>query len=178
MSEFRTMMVPYDFSEHARAALDTAFDLARRIGTQEIHLVHVLRTPAYAYAGYASHAGAAVPPPFDLQQLRESALASLEDVREVLLGGHPDRSVSIETDVVEGVSIDRSLCDAARRLSADLIVMGTHGRTGLAQVFLGSVAARTLRSAPCPVLSVRAPMETPGFRESSRSTKTKKKESS
>jgi nucleotide-binding universal stress UspA family protein len=159
MNEFRTLMVPYDFSEHARAALDTALDLGKRLGARELHLVHVISTPAYAYAGYASHAGAAVPPPFDLKRVRESALASLEDAREVVLALRPDRSVSIETDVIEGASIDRSLCDAARRLSADLIVMGTHGRTGLAQVFLGSVAARTLRSAPCPVLSVRASTE-------------------
>lgn len=159
MSGFRTIMVPYDFSEHARAALDTALDLGARLGTREIHLVHVIRTPAYAYAGYASHAGAAVPPPFDLKQIRESALSSLEDAQDVVLALRSDRSPLIETDVVEGASIDGSLCDAAQRLSADLIVMGTHGRTGLAQVFLGSVAARTLRSAPCPVLSVRASTE-------------------
>ncbi len=162
MNEIRTILVPYDFSEHSRAALDAALDLGKRLGARQLHLLHVIRAPAYAYAGYASHAGAAVPPPFDLKEIRESALASLEDARDVVLALRPDRSISIETDVIEGASIDRSVCDAARRLSADLIVMGTHGRTGVAQVFLGSVAARTLRSAPCPVLSVRASAEGAG----------------
>lgn len=49
--------------------------------------------------------------------------------------------------------------DSAEDLGADLIVMGTHGRTGLTHVFLGSVAERTLRSAPCPVLTVQSPEE-------------------
>lgn len=156
MSEFRTLLVPYDFSEHARAALDAAIGLANRLGEAEVHMVHVVRTPAYAYAGYPSHAGAVMPPPFDLGKLRENAQTSLNEVRDIVKALHHDFPGSIETDVVEGVAFDKSVCDMASRLRADLIVMGTHGRTGLAHVFLGSVTERTLRNAPCPVLVVRA----------------------
>lgn len=159
MTEFSKLLVPYDFSEHGRAALDTAVALGTRLGSSEIHLVHVIQTPAYAYAGYASNAGAAVPPPFDMKQIRESTLASLEEVRDVVRSLHESLPVAIEIDVFEGAAVDQTLCEAAKRLDIDLIVMGTHGRTGLAQVFLGSVAARTLRSSPCPVLTVRAPEE-------------------
>jgi len=114
MSEFRVMVVPYDFSEHARAALDTAIALGKRLETAAIHLVHVIRTPAYAYAGYASNAGAAVPPPFDMKEVRESAMSSLDDVRDVVLALHEDFRGSIESEVIEGTTIDRSLCEAAR----------------------------------------------------------------
>jgi universal stress protein A len=48
-----------------------------------------------------------------------------------------------------------AICETAEKIGADLIVMGTHGRTGIAHVFLGSVAERTIRHAPCPVLTVR-----------------------
>ena len=65
----------------------------------------------------------------------------------------------VEAHVVEAAGIAEAICDAAETFGADLIVMGTHGRTGLAHVFLGSAAERTLRQAPCPVLTVRAPAE-------------------
>jgi nucleotide-binding universal stress UspA family protein len=61
-----------------------------------------------------------------------------------------------EVHVSEGLPTD-AICRVASRLHADLIVMGTHGREGLSHLLLGSVAERTLRRAPCPVLTVRAP---------------------
>jgi nucleotide-binding universal stress UspA family protein len=70
-----------------------------------------------------------------------------------------DLPVKVEPHVVEGTAISDAICDVAEKLDADLIVMGTHGRTGLAHVFLGSVAERTLRNACCPVLTLRAPDE-------------------
>ena len=65
----------------------------------------------------------------------------------------------VEAHVLEGSGIADMIIGAAEEHDADLIVMGTHGRTGLAHVFLGSVAERTLRRAPCPVLTVQAPDE-------------------
>jgi nucleotide-binding universal stress UspA family protein len=159
MADYRTLLVPYDFSHHARVALDTALDLARHLDGVTIHLVHVIRTPAYAYAGYTSHAGATVPPPLDMEEVRASAIKSLDEVREVVAALHESLPAAIETRIVEGVAIDRALCETAESLGADLIVMGTHGRTGLAHVFLGSVAERTLRRAPCPVLTVHSDEE-------------------
>jgi nucleotide-binding universal stress UspA family protein len=151
MSDFRTFVVPYDFSEHARAALHVATDLARRLES-DVHLVHVIQSPSLAYVAYGDY-GTAVSAPVDMLELREIATNSLRDVAAGIDGG----SGKIELHVVEGTSVVDAIRESAQQLDADLIVMGTHGRTGLAHVFIGSVAERTLRRAPCPVLTVRAP---------------------
>jgi nucleotide-binding universal stress UspA family protein len=154
MSNFQTIIVPYDFSEHARAALDTAVDLARRLES-DLHLLHVVQLVAYTYPGLQ---GLALAPQPDLAQVRDGATASL---REIAAGieGAPGK---VQAHVVEGATIVEMIRQAAEDLGADLIVMGTHGRTGIAQVFLGSVAERTLRIAPCPVLTVQASEQHPG----------------
>ena len=144
MSDYRTFVVPYDFSDHARAALFIARDLAERLRA-DLHLVHVVQPPIYAGAY-----GAAVPPQIDMRELRDGISRSLQEVVEECRG----MSGNVEAHVVEDTNVAASLQDTARKLGADLIVMGTHGRTGLAHVFLGSVAERTLRQAPCPVLTV------------------------
>ena len=149
MSDYGIFVVPYDFSEHARAALDVAADLARRLSA-DVHLVHVVQTPAYV-AGYGLYGGAAMPAPIDMASVREGAMKSLREViAEIDVPG------KLEPHVIEGVSVADKLRESAENLGADLIVMGTHGRTGIAHVFLGSVAERTQRTAPCPVLTVRA----------------------
>ncbi len=143
MSEFRSFVVPFDFSEHAEAALGVAKDLAGRLGA-EIHLVHVITPPIYASAY-----GAAVPPQIDMAPIRKSVMDSLSGLIDQASG-----AVKMTPTVMEGMNIAVTIQEFAREREADMIVMGTHGRTGLAHVFLGSVAERTLRNAPCPVLSV------------------------
>ena len=150
MGDYRTLLVPYDFSPHSRAALDAAVDLARRLGS-DVHLLHVVEIPVFAY-GYGGAAGPIVPPSFNMAEIRARAMDSLHDV----VDGIANRPGKLEPHVVEGISVADVIQDTAKQLGADLIVMGTHGRTGLAHVFLGSVAERTLRSAPCPVLTVHA----------------------
>ena len=151
MSEFATIAVPYDFSEHSSAALECAAGLARKFGS-EIHLVHVIQPPAMAFAAYGAPG---IPPAdtVDMMQLREIATSALDDVARSLEG----RCAGVQTHVVEGAGIAEAIREVAEKLSADLIAMGTHGRTGLAHAFLGSVAERTIRRAPCPVLTVQAP---------------------
>ena len=149
--DYRTIVVPYDFSAHADAALRTATDLARRLGS-DLHLVHVVQPPTYSYA-YGTGVGVApVAPAVDMGEVRAGATSSLRDVASKLEGFDG----KVESQVVEGTSVPFALCETSEALGSDLIVMGTHGRTGLAHVFLGSVAERTLRSAPCPVLTVQA----------------------
>jgi len=153
MSDYRTFVVPYDFSVHARAALLAATDLAKQLSA-DLHLIHVVQPPTYAY-GYAGMGSAAVPPPIDMTEVHEGALRSLRDV----VDGIREFPGKVEPHVVEGSGIADRIRECAEKLDADLVVMGTHGRTGLAHVFLGSVAERTLRSAPCPVLTLRSPEE-------------------
>jgi nucleotide-binding universal stress UspA family protein len=146
MSDYKTILVPYDFSGHARRALEEARGIAARQGSS-LHLLHVVQPPTYGYAAY----GGIVPPVFDTAALRESAAQALADLAAQL--GGPGK---VESHVTESPNVAASIEETAKKLGADLIVMGTHGRTGLAHVFLGSVAERTLRVAPCPVLTVRA----------------------
>jgi nucleotide-binding universal stress UspA family protein len=146
--DFHRLLVPYDFSDHARAALGLARDLASRLGA-DLHLVHVINVlPYYSYPGYAGAAPVAVP---DLIELRDSVAKSLAEVAAEV----SDPAGKVETHVVDGPVAD-AICKCAEEIGAGLIVMGTHGRTGLAHVFLGSVAERTLRKAPCAVVTTRA----------------------
>jgi nucleotide-binding universal stress UspA family protein len=155
MSEYQTFVVPYDFSAHARAALFAAVGLATKLGAN-LHLIHVIQPPTYGYG--AGMGAGAVAPAIDMAAVRERAMKSLRGVAD----GVVDFPGKVEPHVVEGTGIADMIRESAEELDADLIVMGTHGRTGLAHVFLGSVAERTLRGAPCPVLTVQAPDEEEG----------------
>ena len=150
MSNYDTIIVPYDFSEHAKAALTTAEDLARRLESN-LHLVHVVQLPDFAYG---AGPGMAIPPHMDLEVLEKRAMESLSEVVAKV-----DIPGKVEPHVSQGSDVSERLKETATELGADLIVMGTHGRTGLAHVFLGSIAERTLRGAPCPVLTVRGDEE-------------------
>jgi nucleotide-binding universal stress UspA family protein len=150
---FRTFLVPYDFSAHSHAALAAALELAKRLDA-EVHVLHVVLTPSYPYA-YGVHPAAAAHLPIDTVELREAALRSLDQMIAKLGPSSPQP----KPRVVEGTAIADTIQAVAEQLGADLIVMGTHGRTGLAHVFLGSVAERTLRKAPCPVMTVQGEEE-------------------
>jgi nucleotide-binding universal stress UspA family protein len=154
MNDYRTFLIPYDFSEGAHAALFAAMDLARRLKA-DCHLLHVVQSVAYpaATAGAGGLIAAPSLPPPNLLEVRDSALESLGDVVSAI-ENPPGRVVP---HVVEDGNVAGAICEMAAKLEADLIVMGTRGRTGLAHVFLGSVAERTLRHAPCPVLTVPEP---------------------
>ena len=150
MRDYRTILVPHDFSAHARAALSEATSLAKSLGAG-LCLIHVVQPPIHAY-GYGAGPDENT---FDLNEIHGRAARMLDDVADSIENA-PDR---VDRHVVEAGSIAKAIQDAAREFEADLIVMGTHGRTGLAHVFLGSVAERTLRNAPCPVLTVQASEE-------------------
>ena len=149
MRKFQTFVVPYDFSVHSRAALGMAVDLAQRFES-EIHLVHVIQPPMLAYAAYTGP-GTEAPPPIDLLELHRAAESAL---REIAADVERD-CAGVETYVIESASIPDTIHEVAAKVHADLIIMGTHGRTGLSHAFLGSVAERVVRRAPCPVLTVR-----------------------
>jgi nucleotide-binding universal stress UspA family protein len=150
LSDFKTFVVPYDFSAHSRSALAMATDLARRFHTR-IHLVHVIQPPALTYLPYGGPPTTAAGPVaiLELREIAEKALREVADSIAIDDG-------QVEMHVVESPNIPDAIHELAAKVGADLIVMGTHGRTGLAHVFLGSVAERTLRRAPCAVLTVQA----------------------
>jgi nucleotide-binding universal stress UspA family protein len=135
MTRIRTILVPVDFSAHSAEALDYAIDLAKVFGAA-IHLY-----------------GLVIPEDFD-REVRAAA--------EQKLGEWGERARAQGLAVEERISPmfpAATLAETAKEISADLIVMGTRGLTGLRHVLLGSVAERTLRTAPCPVLTVKVPRD-------------------
>ncbi len=154
MPHYDRIVSAYDFSPHAVHALSVAEGLAKKLGA-ELHVVHVVPEPRLAYP--TLELGSFAPPPVP-ESVREDALETLgEETAHLRRGG-----VVVELHVLEGSAVDVVLADFIREIGADLLVMGTHGRTGLAHLLMGSVAERTLRRAPCPVLTVRfQPDESP-----------------
>lgn len=146
MSRFRTILVPTDFSAHAHAAIELARTLAHT-GGGAVHLLHAYEVPLGTISPY----GVALPDGL-LAQVRDAAARRLEKAAH----GFVEAKVSCETHVAHGPAAD-AITEAAQRLHADLVVMGTRGLSGWKHALLGSVAERTVRSSPCPVLTFRTP---------------------
>lgn len=145
------IVVPTDFSVTSDAAIEYAKALAERFGAS-LHLIHVFEDP---YMSVAFATDLYVQPLTETRDaLRIDAEARLRKQFHAIDGWGVDGTA----DVIDGVPA-QAIVDYADRLGADLIVMGTHGRSGFAHLMLGSVAERVLRTAPCPVLTVRAAVE-------------------
>lgn len=142
MIELKRILAPTDFSEYSSEAIGYACALAEKFGA-ELHLLHVLEVHAGSTPVFAG--GLALTP--RVQESREAAETELKKVA-------PDREAVRAT--VEGPAF-LGIVRYAKENNIDLIVMGTHGRSGLAHVMIGSVAERVVRKAPCPVLTVRHP---------------------
>jgi universal stress protein A len=148
MTRITRILVPTDFSATADAALDTAYVLAERFGAS-LELLHVLDDPFVA-DGMAVEAYISEGPALRTAMLQEARerLRHRASPRE----GIPE----IKTEVLFGHGA-RTIAEYAADRGVDLIAMGTHGRTGFAHLMLGSVAEQLVRTAPCPVLTVRQP---------------------
>ena len=146
MSRFRRILHPTDFSSASTAAFKRAIAMAKK-DRSELVLVHVLAPPMpIAGEGYI--------PPNVYEDLEASAQRYAEKRLATLKDKAKTAGVRASTVIREGVA-DEQIVRAARAKKADVIVIGTHGRTGLAKLFLGSVASRVVTAAPCPVLTVR-----------------------
>ncbi|HEU4368693.1 MAG TPA: universal stress protein [Methylomirabilota bacterium] len=144
----RRVLHPTDFSKASGAAFARALTEARQ-QRSELLLVHVL-APVVPMAG----AGEAYVSPTMYEQMAESARAWAQKQMDRLLAKAKAARVRARGLLLEGVAHEQ-IVRTAKRQRAGLIVMGTHGRTGMARFFLGSVAARVAATAPCPVLTVR-----------------------
>ena len=143
MKKFEKILAPTDLSEISRIGLSYALDLARGWGA-ELTVYHV--TDAAELANYRSSSLQ------DLIEKREKALAQYlnENFAELL------PLVEVRTKVDIGQAPDNIVAEAERQ-GSDLIVMSTHGRTGLAHILMGSVTEYVVRNARCPVFSVHPP---------------------
>ena len=145
---FTRILVPTDFSAPSEGALATAKDLAVRFGAS-LHLVHVLEDP-YAVAAYSAEALGYLPP-----GIRDSWQHEAEKHLNALLTPAERAQFMATNTVLFSGSAAREIVDHAQNNHIDLIVMGTHGRGGVAHLLLGSVTERVVRTATCPVLTVR-----------------------
>jgi len=138
------ILVPHDFAEAADSALSYALAFAEKLGAR-ITLLHAYEVPAYGYPD------AFVASLEFSSQVEERASTLLQKVAAQA------RRPNVEIDaVLRRGAAWTEIVEAAERLPADLIVMGTHGRRGVSHVLLGSVAEKVVRCAPCPVLTVHA----------------------
>jgi glycine betaine transporter len=141
------ILVPVDFSAYSERAVEYAISLAGRLGAS-LDVLHVVEDPL---ATGVWGGETAIP---NLTELREELV---EDAERRLVP-YCDAAERAHVPVVATARLGLAaitIVEEAKSLGVDLIVMGTHGRTGVAHLLMGSVAERVLRHAPCPVLTVR-----------------------
>ncbi len=143
---YQRILVPLDGSQLAEQAIPYATELCK--GSTEVVLFQVVHLPLPLAAPDASMA---MPLP-DQEELIQESLAYLNRIAEKLR----QEGVRVRTDAVERDMVPDAIVDYAREHDIDLIVMTTHGRSGISRLIFGSVAESVVRDAPCPVLLVRA----------------------
>jgi nucleotide-binding universal stress UspA family protein len=145
---FKRILVPVDGSETSLLALQTAVGLARDNGGQ-LRVVHVMDRTAYL-TGYDPSGGAAGAL---YEALRSSARQVLAEAQSAAQAG----GVPVDSAMLDelGTRLGDAVAGAAKEWNADLVVVGTHGRSGPSRLLLGSGAEQIIRMAPVPVLVIR-----------------------
>jgi nucleotide-binding universal stress UspA family protein len=144
-ADWKKILCPIDFSDASRAALEAAADLAKRFGAS-LALFH-----AYPVPGYTFPDGSFVASSKMLEELSGQAQRHMEEWKGLAQQLGVGR-VEVATAIGEPA---HEILAFAKAQQADLLVIGTHGRTGLQHALMGSVAERVVRRASCPVLTVR-----------------------
>jgi universal stress protein A len=146
--DIRHILSPTDFSDYSKKAISDAFELARTFGAT-LSLLHVLEPSPYLGE-------------FTLPTMGEELLGDLERQASAALAQVLPEAQQAKIEVTRAVAIgspSQKIVETAEAEHVDLIVMATHGRTGLSHLLIGSVAERVVRTAPCPVLTIRPPAE-------------------
>lgn len=142
--EAKRMLVPLDFSPPSHSAMRFACEWAKRFGS-EVYLLHVIE-PMNTYGVL----GPEIAWPLQTGDIHQPVQAELER----LARNEFSDGIKVFIHLRDGVAYDQ-IVQAATDLNADLIVIATHGRSGLSHAFMGSTAERVVRHAPCPVLTLR-----------------------
>ncbi len=145
----KTILVPTDFSGPANAALAYAVELAEKLDAK-VHVVHTYELPMVGF------------PDGNLTITAEMAsqiIQAADEALAVLARKYEHRKVAITTSL-EQADPRLGIIEAAAKVGADLIVMGTHGRRGIARVIMGSTTEAVLRTASVPILTIREAPQT------------------
>ena len=148
MIDLHRILIPTDFSKHSHNALTYAAAFAEKFQA-ELYLLHVVQDLALFIPDAVTAAPPVAPP---VEQITAAARAALDEA----VCQAPLQGLTVHPEVREGTPF-YEIVTFAKEKDIDLIIMGTHGRGGLAHVLLGSVAEKVVRKAPCPVLTVRHP---------------------
>jgi nucleotide-binding universal stress UspA family protein len=150
MAAIKKILVPTDFSGASRHALDYARGLADTLGASLV-ILHAIENP-YLPGGYMEF----YPPPGDLYEMVERQ--GMQDLESLLSAEERERFHAMFV-LRHGRAAHEILEYIREQNDIDLVVMATHGRGGVARLMMGSVTDRVVRTAPCPVITVRAPQD-------------------
>ena len=145
MGKYKRLVAAVDFSEVSVAALKQACDLSREFDA-ELHVVHAVSYTTYELAESASVA--------NIDELIQDELRQAEKKLSEFIDEHLSGDIQVEQHVSPGKP-DSRINQVAEDIGADLIVLGTHGRTGLQHLLMGSVAESVLRGAKVPVMCIK-----------------------
>jgi nucleotide-binding universal stress UspA family protein len=143
--QFRHILAPTDFSEYSKKAVASALELAKKFGAK-LTILHVIELPPYPIEGY-------VPPSLNATFLDDLERQAKQDLAQIV----PEAELA-QLDVARVVAVGtpyRTIIETAEAEQVDLIVMATAGRTGFSRMVMGSIAERVVRTASCPVLTIR-----------------------
>jgi nucleotide-binding universal stress UspA family protein len=143
MNPPKTILVPTDFSEPAHAALEYALELASKLGAT-VHLLHAFELPPVGFPEGVTWVSAETAT--RIIEAVEKELAELVEKHKAKIQIHAYSEQADPRDAIPAV---------AKKIGADLIVMGTHGRRGIVRALMGSVAESVVRNSPVPVLTLR-----------------------
>jgi nucleotide-binding universal stress UspA family protein len=144
MTELRRILVPTDFTETSDHAIDWALGMAAKVGAA-VTLMHSYELPIIGFPD-----GAILPTPDIASHIADASRSALDATVKRLAG----RGIALASVLREGVAYEE-INAVAESIDADLIVIGTHGRKGLARALLGSVAENVIRTASRPVVTIR-----------------------
>jgi len=144
---FEKIVTAVDFSENSECAFEYALTLAAKFDA-ELTVLHVINEPVDLRGFYVPH--------ISFEQLEKEIEESAEKMMEEFCRTRMGAFSNYKTAIVTGIPYDE-IIHKAEEIGASLIVLGTHGRTGLDHLIFGSTAERVVRSANCPVMTIRLP---------------------